>query len=140
MGERAIRIRRLVKNHLRTFLFGVISFGLLIGCTSQNCRSLRSFKTENAKQSESAISSQQKRIFVYKYDGSLQCDRAHGLSLAEMERDLDGVRVFSREKKADHLMRIQVCGAITGMANVYEISESDMTEAEKKGFKKWSFD
>ncbi|MES2962418.1 MAG: hypothetical protein V4760_00915, partial [Bdellovibrionota bacterium] len=45
-------------------------------------------------------------------------------------------QVFSRDKRADGLMHIQVCGSPTGQINVYEIPVSALKEAEGKGFKK----
>jgi hypothetical protein len=54
-----------------------------------------------------------------------------------MQKDLGGIQVFSSENKHDGMMRIQVCGAPTGYANVYEIDEKDLEAALKAGFKKW---
>ena len=76
-------------------------------------------------------------ILVYKADGSLQCGKGKGTSVQEMEKQLDGIKVFSRDNRSDGLMRIQVCGHPTGMINVYEIPASQLKEAEKRGFKKF---
>lgn len=75
-------------------------------------------------------------IFVYKPDGSLQCGTAKGLSLEEMEKQLRGIPVLSRDKRPDGKMHIQVCGSPTGMINVFEIDETHLKEAEARGFKK----
>lgn len=80
------------------------------------------------------------RVMVFKYDGSLQCKPGSGLTVEKMAKELKGIKIYSSEKKADGLMHIQVCGSITGMANVYEISSEQLTKAEKLGFKKWSFE
>lgn len=77
-------------------------------------------------------------VFVYKYDGSLQCGMGKALSLDAMAKELTGIPVVSSAKKNDGLMHIQVCGSITGMANVYEIPAKFQKQAEAKGFKKWS--
>lgn len=59
-----------------------------------------------------------------------------GLSPEEMEKQLSGIRVFSRDKRSDGLMHIQVCGQATGMINVFEIPVANLKEAEGRGFKK----
>lgn len=80
------------------------------------------------------------KIRVYKYDGSLQCQPGKGVSVDKMAEELKGIAVFSKQKKADGLMHIQVCGSGTGKANVYEILEKDFAKAEKLGFKRWNFE
>lgn len=80
------------------------------------------------------------RVFVYKYDGSLQCKMGKALSVEAMAKELNGIQIFSSLKKPDGLMHIQVCGSITGMANVYEISAQNLKKAEALGFKKWAFE
>ena len=80
------------------------------------------------------------RIFVYKYDGSLQCGMGKAVALDAMARELNGIQILSSVKKPDRLMHIQVCGSITGMANVFEIPAKYLKAAEAKGFKKWSFE
>ena len=79
------------------------------------------------------------KIFVYKYDGSKQCEPGGGVDVKTMSQELSSLKVFSMAKKRDGQIRIQVCGALTGMANVYEIAASDLSKAEALGFKKWSF-
>lgn len=80
------------------------------------------------------------RVLVYKYDGSLQCGMGKAVSVEAMEKELKGITIYSAAKKPDGLMHIQVCGSITGMANVYEIPTSALKQAESRGFKKWSFE
>lgn len=80
------------------------------------------------------------RVLVYKYDGSLQCGMGKAVSLDTMAKELSGIPIHSSIKKKDGLMHIQVCGSITGMANVYEIPTTSLKQAEGKGFKKWSFE
>jgi hypothetical protein len=76
-------------------------------------------------------------VLVYKADGSQQCGQNKGLSAEEMEKkELSALKVLSRTKKADGMMHIQTCGAVTGMINVYEIAIKDLKRAESKGFKK----
>lgn len=75
-------------------------------------------------------------IYVSKPDGSLQCRIGKGLSVEEMEKQLRGIPVLSKEKRPDGRMHIQVCGSPTGLINVFEILESSLNEAESRGFKK----
>lgn len=78
-----------------------------------------------------------KHVYVYKADGSLQCGQGQKIAPNEMAKELAPIQVFSSETKNDGLMRIQVCGHPTGYCNVYEISEDDLEQALKLGFKKW---
>jgi hypothetical protein len=80
------------------------------------------------------------RVFVYKYDGSLQCKMGKAIAPEVMAKQLTGIPVLSSTKKADGLMHIQVCGSITGKANVFEIPAKYQKQAESLGFKTWSFD
>jgi hypothetical protein len=72
---------------------------------------------------------------VYKYDGSAQCEGA-GASVEEMQRELTdaGVPVFCGQKAGDGYAYAAVCGASTGMINVYTIDASDLAKAEDLGF------
>lgn len=80
------------------------------------------------------------RVKIYKYDGSLQCSMGKAVPPEEMEKQLKGITVFSRENKADGMMRIQVCGTPTGRANVFEIERKDLEAAKKLGFQEWTFE
>lgn len=75
-------------------------------------------------------------VRVFKPDGSKQCEGG-GVELADMEKQLKGIRIVSREKANDGKMRIQMCGADTGQINVYEIPSGDLAKAQKAGFKEW---
>ena len=57
-----------------------------------------------------------------------------------MAKELKGIPIVSSTKKSDGLMHIQVCGSLTGMANVFEIPNKYLKQTETKGFKKWSFE
>lgn len=75
-------------------------------------------------------------VFVFKADGSLQCGMGKAISIEDMEKELKGIKVLSRDKRPDGMMHIQVCGSPTGVINIYEISASQLKEAEARGFKK----
>jgi hypothetical protein len=77
------------------------------------------------------------RVLVGRPDGSLQCGMAKGKSPEEMEKELDGIKVYARSKRPDGRMHIQVCGSPTGQLNVYEIPTGSLKEAERRGFKKF---
>jgi hypothetical protein len=115
-----------MKNLLIYFVFSC----LVLGCASGHCgRDGKAVRVNSAKL----------KIFVYKYDGSKQCEQGTGTDLKTMGAELSSMKVFSMSKKSDGQIRVQVCGALTGMANVYEISSADFAKAEALGFKKWSF-
>lgn len=129
-----------------------ISIGfLLASCASGPCRQITAPDLANqqaeaikapASEKDSmtapkAPDSAPKTVLVYQPDGSLQCGMGKKVSLETMEKQLlGGIKVFSRDNRSDGLMRIQVCGSPTGMINVFEISETDLPEALKRGFKK----
>ena len=114
------------------------------GCTQGHCR--RKSETPGAAapvdggEGTLAQAKTSDRTFVYKYDGSLQCGMGKAIALDTMAKELNGIPVLSSVKKRDGLMHIQVCGSITGMANVYEVPSKFLKQAEAKGFKKWSFE
>ncbi|MDO5638484.1 MAG: hypothetical protein Q4G28_01275 [Neisseria sp.] len=73
-------------------------------------------------------------VQVYQSDGSRQCEGA-GVSPEEMQRELDGIRVYAAEKS--HLQGVAfpaVCGGATGSINVYTIDAAEQEEAAKRGF------
>lgn len=78
--------------------------------------------------------SHESRIQVYKHDGSRQCEA--GTSPADMQKELQGIRVYAAEK-SELLDKAypEVCGGETGSINVYTIDTEDRSEAEKRGFK-----
>jgi hypothetical protein len=137
----------------RLLILGV-SLGALAGCTNGPCRPLKhpelaaqqegkaksAMPTGDANtpapNSASPTTGREGTILVYKADGSLQCGMGKGLTPAEMEKQLEGIKVFSRDRRSDGLMHIQICGHPTGMINVFEISAASLKDAESKGFKK----
>lgn len=131
------------------FLLGV--FISTVGCQNTPCRELEKQKNEGKVSAAAAAATEvdspakrlgasQLKVRVYKPDGSLQCGMGKKISLEAMEKELKGIQVISRSNRNDGLMRIQVCGAPTGNANVYEINREDLDKALKQGFKEWTFD
>jgi len=124
----------------------LLSLGLvsLSACQNVPCRELKNQKREAQSQEGSAPTSiaggPQLKVKVYKSDGSLQCGMGKKIPLETMEKELKGIQIFSKSNRNDGLMRIQVCGAPTGDANVYEIKKEDLEKAVKLGFKQWNQD
>lgn len=74
-------------------------------------------------------------ILIGKSDQSLQCGYNVGLTLEQMAKELVDIHIVRTEKRHDGLMRIQSCGAPTGMMNVYSIYRKDVKKAVKMGYK-----
>lgn len=119
-------------------------------CTHGNCRSQKKDVNPNATASSVAapaasagvgvVSAKTERVKVFKADGSLQCGQGKAIPVAEMQKDLKNIKVYSAANKNDGMMRIQVCGSPTGQNNVYEIDRKDLEAAVKLGFKEWTVD
>ncbi len=75
-----------------------------------------------------------RRVFIAKPDNSKQCEPTSGTSLDKMAEELVEIKIMSREKRSDGKMRMTVCGASTGMLNVYEIDAKDLEKATKLGY------
>ena len=117
-----------------------LSAAALTACQSGNCRSNRSESEKQNKKADAQMSSgSQARVKVYKYDGTMQCGMGKAISISDAQKELNGMTVYSADNKSDGLMRIQVCGAPTGRANVFEIDQSSAEKAAAKGFKEWTF-
>ncbi len=74
-------------------------------------------------------------ILIGKSDQSLQCGYNVGMTIEQMGKELVDIRIIKTEKRHDGLMRIQSCGAPTGMMNVYSIYRKDVKKAVKMGYK-----
>ncbi len=80
---------------------------------------------------------EQPKMEVFKYDGSLQCDRGREISREVMAEELrrKGIKVEASRKGHDGLVHISVCGASTGNLNVYTIAGESLPKARALGFK-----
>ena len=107
---------------------------LLSACANHPCRSV---DTSRVSEANMPASQHDTHIFIYKYDGSHQCGMGVPIPLEDMAKDLDGIPIFSKKSQNDGLMRIQVCGAQTGNAHVFEILDKDLDRAKKLGFQTW---
>lgn len=115
-------------------------------CTHGNCRAQKkdvdkvNAGAPGAATTEVSVSANTERVKVYKPDGSLQCGQGKAVPVAEMQKQLKDIKVYSAVNKNDGMMRIQVCGSPTGNHNVYEIDRKDLEAAVKAGFKEWTFE
>lgn len=112
---------------------------IFVACSTGHCRrdgSGEVLKTIEAKPPTGYEQENLGEITIAKADGSLQCGLSAGKSLEQMAKDdLPGIKILASEKKNDGLMRIQSCGAETGMLNTYKIRHQDLSKAQKAGFR-----
>lgn len=109
----------------------------VVACSTGHCRrnSKEVLKQIDAKPPAGYEEENLGSVIISKHDGGLQCGVKPGLSLEAMaENELKNIKVLSSEKKNDGLMRIQSCGAKTGMLNTYRIRHQDLRKAQKAGF------
>lgn len=119
---------------------------MVVACSSGPCHMASQSPLDEAKQRQLALEQGEVQmkdgvvyIKVYKYDGSKQCESGLAVSPEKMAEELDGIEILKVESLNDGLMRTQFCGNDTGQANVFTIAETDLVEALKKGYKKWTF-
>lgn len=112
----------------------------LSACASESCRKYNKRMGEEEAKVLLTEKSSLTGEWVYKYDGSVQCDLKKAQSVEAMRnRDLAGIQVLASLKLNDGLLRTQVCGSGTGEANVYLVSKADLQTVLKRGFEKWTF-
>lgn len=126
--------------------FNILFFSLFLnGCVSGPCHSPSTSPRDEAKQQEAdkmggaQVRDGIKYVKVYKYDGSKQCETGIAIEPEKMAEQLEGIEVIKIESLNDGQMRPQFCGHETGQANVFTIPEADVPEAQKRGFRKWTF-
>lgn len=121
----------------------IISSLFLVCCGGSDGESMGSATSLSPVVAEDKASStpgEDNKIWVYKYDGGLQCGMGNAVSVQEMKKELDGMTIYREEKRSDGLMRTAVCGSPSGQANRYEVHENDLDRAKQKGFEVWTFD
>lgn len=117
------------------FIVIILSLMIFTSCSSKPCREVNT--TGIPEEFKNPVS--KKSVFVYKYDGTKQCGEGQEVSLDAMSKQLQNIKILSMTKKNDGMMRIQVCGAPTGQANVYEIETENLKKAKDFGFQEWKF-
>jgi hypothetical protein len=116
----------------RGFILLALLVAALTGCAQGYCYG----KKDGSGKPVSTIDTN-KRVFVYREDGSKQCDAQSGESLESMGAKLGDIKIYSKEKKNDGKMHMTMCGAPTGKVNVYEIDEKDLPKAKMALFQEW---
>ncbi len=73
---------------------------------------------------------------IYKYTGAQQCGPNTGESIAAMQETLaeSGIVASCAKEQYDLLMRPSVCGAGTGKFNAFQISRTQLNDAQDLGF------
>tara|TARA_B100000749_G_scaffold280899_1_gene280948 strand:- start:24046 stop:24423 length:378 start_codon:yes stop_codon:yes gene_type:complete len=118
-------------------IFIVASLLFLISCAQGHCRKQEVSQLPAAESLKSEGSKNTDTIFVFKADGSKQCEKTGGVTLEAMSKELGPIKIHSSKKTHDGMMHLQVCGGLTGMVNVYEIDHMELKKAEENGFRKW---
>ncbi len=98
--------------------------GLLTGCAAGHCLGSKRAPVANADV----------HIFVFKPEGSKQCQPTTGIPIDKAAEDLGKIEIFSRSTRADGKMHITLCGAATGRIHVFEIRAGDLAVATGTGF------
>ena len=80
-----------------------------------------------------------RRIWVYKYDNSKQCEPESGTKPEEMLKDFQGIKVWDTKKQNDGQQRVQFCGAYTGNAYLFLVEKKDLPVLKAKGYEVWDF-
>jgi len=148
-----LQVIKLLQAKLQIWI-AVSSFAFsLLSCTTKHCRQdgtlivvpkspghkIQQKLPQRAEDKQGDFPQLKKRVFVFKSDGSKQCEVKKAISLKEMAQQLKGIKIYSQENKKDNLIHIKVRGADTGRVNVYEIDREDLQKAQARGFKEWDF-
>ncbi len=129
---------------MKYLLLLALSF-IALSCSTKTCANERKYNPAGSAASKlddkmtiNRGDIKMNKVKVAKADGTLQCSQGKKIPLADMQKQLKNIHVFSSETLNDGMMRIQVCGSPTGSFNVYEISEADLEKALGFGFQKWT--
>ncbi|WP_413561551.1 hypothetical protein [Bdellovibrio sp. HCB209] len=126
---------------MRKLVTMLIPVLILAACSHGDCRGEKRKNSQANPETGAAVattSNASDRVKVFKPDGSLQCGQGKRIPVADMQKELGSIQVFSSKNQNDGMMRIQVCGSPTGNCNVYEIDRKDLAAAQKAGFKEWT--
>lgn len=102
----------------------LILAALVSGCAAGHCKGSK----------RAPVANPEAHIFVYKAEGSKQCQPATGLPIEKVAEDLGKIQLFSQATRSDGKMHMTLCGAATGRIHIFEILESDRATALKAGF------
>ncbi len=114
---------------------------ILAGCATGHCNGSQHF-ADKAKAANAAaageVSANEPHTFVFKSEGSKQCDSKSGIKIEKVAESLNGIHVFSSDTRSDGNMHMTLCGAATGRIHVFEIREAEKSAALSAGFKELS--
>lgn len=112
----------------KVYLLGLALFSLA-ACTSAE-------QKPESKWDVKVSQERDQKVWVVKPDGSKQCAKGGGLTVAKASEELraKGVIVHQGRNGTDGRMRIQKCGADTGRTVELEISKIDVGIANQLGF------
>ena len=139
---------------MRQLIILCLAFGVL-GCAQGHCRKSKTPKgmekpataevpsaqppVEVAAPKVEKKQTEDKKVWVYKSDGTKQCDKRLPIALKDQVKELKFIEVYSMKRVNDGLMHLTVCGGDTGFYNAYQVDESEINRAKKYGFKLWGF-
>lgn len=113
----------------KIYIWGVLPF-ILFACVSAEQNS------DNRRWDVKVSTSGSGRIWVWKYDGSRQCDSPAQITPEGMARELKGrgIMVYEFRKGSDGMVYPSVCGAKTGATVELEIDHADLEKVQRVGF------
>ena len=97
-------------------------------------------KKEVEKKMENKIYSTIEKIYVFKHDGTKQCEpKVPAIPQAQVEKELKSAQVkyFEIQHMDSGFMMIQMCGAPTGKIFRVQIAKEDLPKAIKLGYEPW---
>jgi hypothetical protein len=109
-------------------------YGLIVALI---CADAHAFtKKEKKAEDLTAATATQSLVWVMKSDGGKSCGEKEGESVESGAAALKkkGVSALESRKLNDGMMRPSVCGASTGMMNLYRIENRDLEKAVSAGF------
>lgn len=115
---------------VKTYIFLALTLFLFAGCATGHCPPKGSVESNEVN----------RRVWVYKYDNSKQCEAETAISPEEMiQQDFQNIKVWEFQKKNDGQQRVQFCGAYTGSANLFLIDKKSLPVLKAKGYEIWDF-
>lgn len=93
-------------------------------------------KKPEAKWEVTVTKEGEKKVWIWKHDGSKQCDAPSKFTPAAAAQSLkqSGVMVYQFKNGSDGMMYPSSCGSNTGKTVELEISRNDLVKALKSGY------
>lgn len=132
MSTFALRIPFRLLEWLKLCVGGVFAVLITVGCATGHC-------PREGDRIISPVDEVDRRVWVYKYDNSKQCEPESGIKPEVMLKDFQGIKVWDTKKQNDGQARVQFCGAYTGNAYLFLIEKKDLALLKTKGYEVWDF-